>query len=136
MSILKETYSSFDLSQKKSDQSESNLLALYLTEFSFNQNVTFEAFVKIVLNSIKDFFENKLNARQLSALLANTFTHSDTKLFHEGMYLQEHNQLLALVSELSDLDWSSESENYREYIEATQKKWEEFVLYYETYFQK
>jgi hypothetical protein len=110
-----------------------DLLQCYINEFIDIENSDKEKvkqFVRLMLHIIYDFLTKKISSLTLDQLIHASLFNKEIKKFHEAPYLWQINDLLALVHELLDIQWTEESEHYQEYLQKIKLRFDQLVEKY------
>ncbi|PIY79692.1 MAG: hypothetical protein COY81_01245 [Candidatus Pacebacteria bacterium CG_4_10_14_0_8_um_filter_43_12] len=129
MSIIKDGYKT--IQESVFQLSDINtLFESYLDEFFPGQTTTITQFIEMFLNILRDFFQAKIDEKTLSLLVHKSLYSEKTKKYHYKPYLFPYNDILSLIHEVHDINWSRESPHYQTYLEELRKKWKRLVVKY------
>lgn len=130
MSIIKTEYSTnFEIAPVTSSDEAERLFISYVDEF-LSEDSTIIEFVAMCLNIINDFLESKIDERTLGMLSHRSLVEPSTKHFYAEPYLWEYNDILALMNEIMDIDWTKGGSSYQEYLTELKSRWLDLVQKY------
>jgi len=131
MEYIKKSYS--NIHPEDFNKHGRDLLQLYINEFIDFENSDKEKvkqFVKLMLHIINDFLTKNISSLTLDQLIHASLFNKEIKKFHEDPYLWQINDLLALIHELLDVQWTEESEHYQEYLHKIKSRFDQLIEKY------